>query len=157
MKNVLIRKGEERDVPAMLALIKELALYEKAPQEVINTINQMREDGFTGQPAYLSLVAEVDGNIVGTAIFYHAYSTWKGKYIYLDDIVITEKFRGKGIGKQLFDAVGAFAKLCHANLLRWHVLEWNEPALNFYRKYGASLDPEWVTGKLNKAELDRLF
>ncbi|MBK9733148.1 MAG: GNAT family N-acetyltransferase [Chitinophagaceae bacterium] len=155
--NAIIRKAEKKDVPAMLALIKELAAYEKAPQEVSNTIERMEQDGFGEQPSFFSHVAELDGMVVGVAIYYTAYSTWKGKYIYLDDIVITEKFRGHGIGKQLFDGVGAFAKSIGANLLRWHVLEWNEPAINFYKKYNSNLDPEWITCKLMKADLERLF
>lgn len=159
MENMKIttRKAVKKDVPAILVLIKELANYEKAPQEVTNTIERIEQDGFGEHPSFFAHVAEADGMIAGVAIYYDAYSTWKGKYIYLDDIVITEKFRGKGIGKQLFDAVGVFAKSKEANLLRWHVLEWNEPAINFYKKYNANLDPEWVTCKLMKADLERLF
>ncbi len=154
---VVIRTAEKRDVPGMLALIKELAAYEKAPREVTNTLERMEEDGFAGHPSFFSHVAELDGSIIGVAVYYKAYSTWKGNYIYLDDIIITEKHRGKGIGKKLFDAVGAFAKGCNANLLRWHVLEWNEPAINFYRKYNAVLDPEWITCKLSEEQLEQLF
>ena len=141
----------------MLALIKELAAYEKAPLEVTNTMERMEADGFGSHPSFFAHVAELEGAIVGVAIYYKAYSTWKGNYIYLDDIIITAEMRGKGIGKKLFDAVGAFAKDCNANLLRWHVLEWNEPAINFYKKYDATLDPEWITCKLKKEQLDSLF
>ncbi|MBK6481977.1 MAG: GNAT family N-acetyltransferase [Chitinophagaceae bacterium] len=153
----IIRIAEKRDVPYMLALIKELAAYEKAPLEVTNTIERMEADGFSGHPSFFAHVAELEGAIVGVAIYYKAYSTWKGNYIYLDDIIITAEMRGKGIGKKLFDAVGAFAKDCNANLLRWHVLEWNEPAINFYKKYDATLDPEWITCKLKKEQLESLF
>lgn len=154
---ITIRKAAASDVTAMLALIRELAEYEKAPLEVTNTVDRMLQDGFGEKPSYFAQVAEVNGVVVGVALFYPAYSTWKGKYIYLDDIIVTQEFRGKGIGKRLFDAVGAFAKATDANLLRWHVLEWNEPALNFYRKYQAHLDPEWVTGKLTKEDIIKLF
>lgn len=141
----------------MLALIQELALYEKAPQEVTTTVETMEQDGFGANPIYCAHVAEADGKIVGVAVYYIAYSTWKGKSVYLDDIVITENFRRFGIGKKLFDAVGIFAKSIGANQLRWHVLEWNEPAINFYRKYDASVDPEWITCKLTKEQLEKLF
>lgn len=154
---VAIRIAEKKDVPQMLALIRELADYEKAPLEVHNTVERMEKDGFGEQPIFYSHIAEVEGQVVGVAIYYQAYSTWKGSYIYLDDIVITEEFRGKGIGKKLFDAVGAFAKNAGANLLRWHVLEWNEPAINFYKKYNAVLDPEWITCKLTRQQLEDLF
>lgn len=154
---VTIRKAAAGDVTAMLALIRELAEYEKAPLEVTNTADRMLQDGFGERPSYFAQVAEVNGIVVGVALFYPAYSTWKGKYIYLDDIIVTQEFRGKGIGKLLFDAVGAFARETEANLLRWHVLEWNEPAINFYRKYKAHLDPEWITGKLTKADIVKLF
>jgi GNAT superfamily N-acetyltransferase len=153
----IIRIAEKRDVPYMLALIKELADYEKAPLEVTNTMERMEADGFGSHPSFFAHVAELEGAIVGVAIYYKAYSTWKGNYIYLDDIIITAEMRGKGIGKKLFDAVGAFAKDCNANLLRWHVLEWNEPAINFYKKYDATLDPEWITCKLKKEQLESLF
>lgn len=157
MMEVTVRLAEKKDVPAMLALIKELAVYEKAPEEVTNTAERMEQDGFGDHPVFLSQVAEADGEIAGVAIYYIAYSTWKGKSVYLDDIVITEKFRRLGIGKKLFDAVGADSKKRGANQLRWHVLEWNEPAKKFYEKYGASMDPEWITCKLTKEQIKEVF
>ena len=128
---ITVRRSEERDVPGMLRLVRELATFEREPLAVINTEQQMIADGFGVNPAFISFVAEADNEIVGTAIFYFAYSTWKGKYIYLDDIVVTEKFRKKGIGKLLFDKIIEFAKENNANQLRWHVLNWNEPAIHF--------------------------
>ena len=145
---ILIRKGNKSDLPRVLELIKELALYEKAPQEVTNTVEDMERDGFGENPVYGLLVGEVDGNIEGMAIYYIKYSTWKGKCVYLDDIVVTEKMRGKGIGKKLFDEVIEECKKLDCRLLWWQVLEWNSPAIHFYEKYNATFDPEWLNGKL---------
>ncbi len=154
---IVIRPAEENDVPAMLSLVQELALYEKAPHEVTNTIEMMKVDGFGTHPIFNAYVAEADNLIVGIAIFYIAYSTWKGRYIYLDDLVVSENFRRYGTGKKLFDAVGSFAKKNGVNQLRWHVLNWNHPAINFYKKYAASLDSEWITCKLTKDQIYNLF
>lgn len=147
---IIVRKAEERDVPGMLRLVKELATFEREPLAVINTEAQMLADGFGPNPSFISFVAEADNEMAGVAIFYFAYSTWKGRYIYLDDIVVTEKFRRKGIGKLLFDKIIEFAKENNANQLRWHVLNWNEPAIHFYEKYKADLDRGWITCKLEK-------
>jgi len=102
-----IRKGTPADVEPALRLIKELAEYEKAPEQVINTVEQMLKDGFGEKPIFDLLVAETNDNIVGIAIYFIKYSTWKGKCLYLDDIVVQESLRGKGIGRKLFDAVAA--------------------------------------------------
>jgi GNAT superfamily N-acetyltransferase len=155
--DIMIRLADKKDVPAMLSLIQELALYEKAPSEVENTVEKMEEDGFGKNPVFKAFVAEVGGEVAGLAIFYIAYSTWKGKSVYLDDLVVTENYRRYGIGKKLFDAVGAFAKSIDANQLRWHVLDWNEPAINFYKKYNASLDPQWITCKFTREQIGLLF
>lgn len=146
--DITIRKAEPRDVPAMLALIKELAVYEKAPDQVITTETSMLKDGFGDEKIYDSLVAEVDKKVVGIGIFYIAYSTWKGKIIYLDDLVVTESYRRFGIGKKLFEEVSRITTEIGARQLRWHVLNWNTPAIEFYKKYHASLDPDWITCKL---------
>ena len=151
--NVIIRKGKKEDLAQVLALIKELAHYEHAPDAVTNTIEDMENDGFGSRPIYELIVAEYIGNIVGLAIFFIKYSTWKGKGIYLDDIIVTQNFRGKGIGKKLFEAVIKFSKDYSAKGLWWQVLEWNEPAINFYNKYNAELDGEWINGKLNEEQL----
>lgn len=152
--NINIRKGEKKDLPQVLELVKELALYERAPQEVITTVVQMERDGFGDNAIYRFLVAEVEEKIIGIALYYTAYSTWKGKYIYLDDLIVTEKLRRSGAGKLLFDALLREAKREGANQLRWHVLEWNTPAINFYKKYNTVLDPEWVMGKLSKEQIE---
>jgi len=148
-----IRKSRKEDMPSVLELIRELALFEKAPQEVTNTVEDMLQDGFNEHPIFKCLVAETENKIVGMAIYYTKYSTWKGKGIYLDDIVVTESMRSKGIGKLLFDAVIEESKIAGANQLHWQVLDWNEPAISFYKKYKPSFDDEWINCKLTKEQL----
>jgi GNAT superfamily N-acetyltransferase len=151
--NIIIRKGIKEDLPQVLGLIKELALYERSPESVTNTVADMENDGFGERPIYELIVAEDEERIVGIAIFYIKYSTWRGKGIYLDDILVTESCRGKGIGNKLFEAVIKFSKEFGAKGLWWQVLEWNEPAINFYNKFNAELDGEWINGKLNEEQL----
>ncbi len=152
--NTVIRKGTKEDMQSVHRLICELALYEKAPQEVTNTVSDMQRDGFGEHPVFFCLVAEQDGVIVGTAIYHLKYSTWKGKGVYLDDIVVTESERGKGIGSMLFAAVMRDAVTMNANQFHWQVLDWNEPALSFYRKYDPSFDAEWINCKMTRAQLE---
>jgi GNAT superfamily N-acetyltransferase len=141
---MIIRRGVETDLPQVLALIRELAEYERAPQEVTNTLADMQRDGFGPDASFKFFVAEdAGGTILGIALYYTAYSTWKGRMLYLEDLVVTEAARGTGIGKLLFDAVVHEARSTGANRLKWQVLEWNEPAIGFYKKVGANLDPEW--------------
>jgi GNAT superfamily N-acetyltransferase len=151
--NVLIREGTETDLPGAFALIQELAEYERAPQEVTNTLEMMREDGFGTNPIFKFFVAETPEGIIGIAVYFTAYSTWKGKTIYLEDLVITEKYRRFGIGKKLFDAVAKKAEALGAKRFAWQVLEWNEPAIQFYRKAEANLDPEWINCRMTETEL----
>ena len=148
-----IRPGKKEDLPRVLELIKELALYEKAPHEVINNVEWMEHDGFGPNPIYGLFVAEVEAGIVGISIYYWRYSTWKGKRLYLEDIVVTESERGKGIGKLLFDRTMQHTLDENCTGMMWQVLEWNEPAINFYKKYGAKLDNEWTNGSL---EIDQI-
>ena len=133
----------------MLELIDELAEYEKAPQEVTVTLDHFIESGFGEHPVYWAFVATVpdkDGkeHIVAFALYYVRYSTWKGQRMYLEDILVTEEYRGKGIGKLLFDELIEETKARKLHGIVWQVLEWNTPAINFYKKYNASFDPEWV-------------
>ena len=151
--NTIVRFAKEEDIPFVHALIKELAEYEKAPQEVTNTVDDMLRDGFGPNPVYRCLVAETDGKVAGMAIYFVKYSTWKGKGIYLDDIVVTELMRRMGIGKLLFDAIVKDAKLLGAKQLHWQVLDWNTPAIEFYKKYNADLDGEWINCKLTEQQL----
>ena len=147
---IQIRSAVKEDCPRLLELIKELALYEKAPQEVTVTLDHFEDSGFGRNPVWWAFAAEVDGQVEGFALYYIRYSTWKGQRMYLEDILVTEKMRGKGLGKLLFDALIAEAKEKKYSGMVWQVLEWNEPAINFYKKYyNANLDPEWINCSLN--------
>jgi len=141
---ISIRGAVEQDCPRILELINELALYEKAPQEVTVTLEHFTESGFGEKPVWWAFVAEVDGRVEGFALYYIRYSTWKGQRMYLEDILVTEKMRGKGLGKLLLDRLIIEAKEKNLSGIVWQVLEWNDPAINFYKKYNASFDGEWV-------------
>ena len=142
--NINIRSARKEDCARLLELIRELAEYEKAPQEVTVTMEHFVESGFGKQPVWWALVAEVDGQVEGFAMYYIRYSTWKGQRMYLEDLIVTEKMRGQGLGKKLFDQLIVEAKEKQFNGIVWQVLEWNEPAINFYKKYKAHFDPEWI-------------
>lgn len=139
----------------MFRLVQELAEFERAPEAVVNTQAQMLEDGFGTDAIYRVFVAEdaVTNDIVGMALYYTAYSTWKGKMLFLDDLVVTEKYRRFGIGRKLINAFLADAKELGVNQVRWQVLDWNTPAIEFYKSLGAELDPEWITCKMSKQEI----
>jgi len=141
---IIIRPAVKEDCARLLELIRELAEYEKAPQEVTVTMEHFVESGFGKQPVWWALVAEVDGQVEGFAMYYIRYSTWKGQRMYLEDLIVTEKMRGQGLGKKLFDQLIVEAKEKRFNGIVWQVLEWNEPAINFYKKYKAHFDPEWI-------------
>ena len=146
---VKIRRAIKEDAEAMMQLVKELALYEKAPQEVTVDFDHFIESGFGENPVWWAFVAEADNKVVGFALYYIRYSTWKGQRLYLEDILVNEPFRGKGIGKLLFDRLIEEAKEKKLSGMVWQVLEWNEPAINFYKKYdGVSFDNEWVNCSL---------
>lgn len=144
--SITIRRAEKKDCPRLLELVQELADYEKAPNEVTVTLDHFQESGFGENPVWWGFVAEENGIIHGFALYYIRYSTWKGQALYLEDLLVTENMRGKGIGKLLFDRLIEEAKEKGFKRMCWQVLEWNEPAINFYRKYNATLDPEWVNG-----------
>ena len=140
----IVRKGTKTDLPVILELIHELARYEKAPHEVNNSVEQMLVDGFGAHPVFEFIVAENSQGIVGTSIYYYRYSTWKGKRLWLEDLVVFEKHRGSGAGKLLFDATVEIAKGTGCTGMMWQVLDWNEPAINFYKKYSTNFDGEWL-------------
>ncbi len=153
----MIREGKWEDLPRVLALIKELAEYERAPDEVTNTVAMMEKDGFGPIPAYGFLVAEADDTIVGLALYYYRYSTWKGKRLYLEDIIVTEAFRGKGIGKQLFEIVLKKTLSDKCTGMMWQVLDWNKPAIDFYKKYQTNLDSEWINCNLESSKIKEIL
>ena len=132
----------------MLELIKELAVFEKAAQEVKVTLKELERDGFGKRKLYNCFVAETENKITGMALYYVKYSTWKGKCIYLEDIIVTESMRREGIGKRLFEAVVAVAKKTKVRKMEWQVLNWNKPAINFYKKYSTVFDGDWINCKL---------
>lgn len=139
-----IRRAVSDDCPRLLELVNELAVYEKAPEEVTVTLDHFTESGFGPNPVWWAFVAEAEGEVKGFALYYIRYSTWKGQRMYLEDILVTESYRGKGLGKLLFDRLIEEAKEKNFSGIVWQVLEWNEPAINFYKKYHANFDPEWV-------------
>ncbi|HSU27311.1 MAG TPA: GNAT family N-acetyltransferase [Chitinophagaceae bacterium] len=141
---ISIRRAVKDDCPALLELIKELAIYERAPNEVTVTPEHFVESGFGKNPIWWTFVAEVEGKVVGFALYYIRYSTWKGQAMYLEDILVTQNMRGKGIGKLLFEKLIEEAREKKWNRIIWQVLEWNEDAINFYKKYDVAFDNEWV-------------
>ena len=147
--SIAIRKAVAADCPQMLELIRELATYERAPDEVTVRLDEFIEAGFGDTPVWEAFVAEGNGRIVGLALFYIRYSTWKGRKLYLEDIVVTESMRGQGIGKRLFDETLNLCKTRRYPGMVWQVLEWNEPAIRFYQKYGATFDEEWINVSLD--------
>ena len=153
---ISITPGTRADVPELLACIKELAAYEKAADQVAVDENELVRDGFGERPLYSFFVARMGTEVAGIALYYFKYSTWKGKALFLEDIIVKEKFRRNGIGSRLFVAV---CKKAHAEQCRrmdWQVLDWNEPAIAFYRGFEARLDPEWLNGQLFAPGLEKI-
>ncbi len=144
-----IRKAEIGDAEPIMNLVHELAIFEKAPNEVINSAEQMKKDGFGSHPLFWSLVVEMNSEVIGFALFYFRYSTWKGKVLYLEDFYVQEKYRGRGIGAALFDEVLTTAKMEACHRVSWQVLDWNESAIRFYEKYKANFDKEWWNGSID--------
>ena len=150
---VQIRVARREDCPRLLELIKELALYERAPQEVTVDLQHFEDAGFGSQPVWKAFVAEVDGFIAGFALYYVRYSTWKGSRLYLEDLIVTEAMRSRGIGKLLFNRTVQEARELGFNGMSWQVLDWNEPAINFYKKYEAGLEAGWLNASLSTEQI----
>jgi GNAT superfamily N-acetyltransferase len=150
---MVIRTAKKEDCPRLMELINELALFEKAPEEVTVSLQEFEDAGFGEKPVWKAFVAEYDGVIVGFALYYIRYSTWKGCRLYLEDLLITEEMRGKGIGKLLFDRIITETKELGFSGMVWQVLDWNEPAIKFYKKYEASIEAGWLNGSLSREKL----
>ncbi len=147
--DIEIRKAVKEDCQRLLELIQELAKYERAPGEVTVSLSHFVESGFGENPVWWALVADSKGPdgdpfIAGFALYYIRYSTWKGQTMYLEDIIVTESMRGKGIGKMLFEKLRVEAGEKGFRRITWQVLDWNEPAIRFYKNLNASFDPEWL-------------
>lgn len=139
-----IRRAVKEDCPRLIELINELAVYENAPEEVSVTLEHFAESGFGLNPVWWAFVAEEGNHIEGFALYYIRYSTWKGQRLYLEDLIVTEKMRGRGLGKLLFDRIIEEAKDKKFSGVVWQVLDWNEAAINFYKKYNTHFDSGWV-------------
>lgn len=146
---IKIRKAISSDCPCMMVLVRELAVFEKAPNEVTVTLEHFIDSGFGKNPVWKALVAvDSEEKIIGISLYYLRYSTWKGTRLYLEDLIVTEEFRGKGIGKKLFDETLEQARLLGVGGMMWQVLDWNQPAIEFYKKYGTELSSEWINCSL---------
>ena len=142
--SITIHSIKKEDCARLLELVHELAVYEKAPEEVTVTLDHFIESGFGQHPVWWGFVAEEEGIVIGFVLYYIRYSRWKGQRMYVEDFLVTEKARGKGVGKLLFDRLVEEAKEKKFNGIVWQVLDWNEPAINFYKKYNAKFDGEWL-------------
>lgn len=154
--SIVVRKGVEEDLQEVLELIKELAAYERAPEEVVVTENEMLNWGFGKDKVFDFFVVEKENKIVAMALYYYKYSTWKGKCLFLEDIIVTAKERRNGFGKMLFNEVAKVAKAEKVKRMEWQVLEWNEIAIRFYKKYMSNFDDEWINCKLTYEQIQKL-
>jgi GNAT superfamily N-acetyltransferase len=140
---MIIRKALKKDMPCVLELIQELAIFEKEPDAVVVTVDDLVRDGFSEQPLFQCFVAEVENEIIGMALFYYRYSTWKGKTIHLEDLIVKESKRGTGAGFALYKEIIQQGKSENVRRIEWNVLDWNTPAIDFYEKSGAKVLGDW--------------
>jgi len=153
---IKVRKGVKEDLSSVLDLIKELADYENSLEEVTITLEDLENDGFGTHPWYWFLVAENNEKIIGLSFYFIRYSTWKGKCLFLEDFVIKEEYRKQGIGSLLFEETINICKKQNLNGMIWQVLDWNTPAIEFYKKYNADISKEWLNGKLSKSQIENI-
>jgi GNAT superfamily N-acetyltransferase len=153
MSEINLRVAVKEDCARLLELVIELAVYEKAPDEVTVTLQEFEDAGFGTKPVWKAFVAESDGIIVGFGMYYIRYSTWKGRRLYLEDLIVTEEWRGKRIGKLLFDRLILETRELGYSGMVWQVLDWNEPAINFYNKYNAAIEAGWLNASLSKEQI----
>tara|TARA_B100000795_G_scaffold176656_1_gene133504 strand:+ start:3954 stop:4436 length:483 start_codon:yes stop_codon:yes gene_type:complete len=157
MMSFIIREGQEKDVQAVLDLIIELAVFEKEPDAVEITVDDLLRDGFSQHPKFKLFVAEENSVVIGIALFYERYSTWKGKTIHLEDLMVTQNKRKIGAGKALYTAVLKYAHNHNFNRVAWEVIDWNVNAINFYKSTGATYLNDWSVIQMNKENLDKFI
>ena len=148
MNNLIIRNAKREDVKSIYTLINALAKFEKEEHAVQITVEELAEDGFGENPSYSCIVAELEGSVVGFALYFIRYSTWQGKTVYLEDFLVDENYRSKGIGKLLFEEMISIAQNLNVRQMSWQVLDWNEGAIRFYKKYEAEFADEWLNVRL---------
>ena len=148
-----IRKAEPHDVAEILHLIQELATFENEPNAVVITTEDLLRDGFSENPLFHAFVAEIDQKIVGMALFYYRYSTWKGKTIHLEDLIVKEAYRGHGVGFELYKTIIQQGKKDQVRRIEWNVLDWNQPAIDFYEKSGAKVLEDWRVVQMDEATI----
>ena len=154
---MIIRKGEQKDMKSVLELIQELAVFEKEPDAVELTVADLERDGFGSNPLFHTFVAEIDENIVGIALYYYRYSTWKGKTIHLEDLIVKENQRGSGVGFALYSKIIEQGKIDNVRRIEWAVLDWNIPAIEFYKKSGAKILEDWRTVQMNEQQISNFL
>jgi GNAT superfamily N-acetyltransferase len=152
-----IRKGEINDMPVVLKLIQELAVFEKEPDAVVVTVADLERDGFGEKPLFQTFVAELNGEIIGMALYYYRYSTWKGKTIHLEDLIVKEAHRGTGAGLALYTEIMKQGKKDGVRRIEWNVLDWNEPAIRFYEKSGAKVLDDWRVVQMDEEEIEKFL
>lgn len=152
-----IREGKKEDMSAVLELIKELATFEKEPDAVVVTVEDLERDGFGENPLFYTFIAIIDEQIVGAALYYYRYSTWKGRTIHLEDLIVKEKSRGAGVGYALYKEVIAQGKKDGVRRIEWNVLDWNTPAIDFYKKTGAIVLDDWRVAQMNEIGIDNFL
>ncbi|NHM04892.1 GNAT family N-acetyltransferase [Flavobacterium celericrescens] len=154
---MIIRKAFKKDMPSVLELIQELAIFEKEPDAVVVTADDLVRDGFSENPLFQCFVAEVDSEIIGMALFYYRYSTWKGKTIHLEDLIVKENKRGTGAGFALYKEIIKQGKAENVRRIEWNVLDWNTPAIDFYEKSGAKVLSDWRVVQMDDKGIEQFL